>query len=451
MTGRDAGHPRVLPGAAQRKTAEAMTGATESAVPGPESVETARLDNGLRAFVVQAATSPSVVVTGALYAGSLLEPPEESGLAGFSAAMLDRGTTRHSFAELADELEAIGADIGFSSGRHTLGFDARCLVEDSPNVLGRLAEMVSVPAFEDTQVEKLRGQILTAIQQRESNTRRRASAAFRELAYGARHPYGREMDGTKQTVQRISRDELAAFHFDVVRPEGGIVVMVGAMPAQAAIAALNQTLGAWQPEGDPPARPVVSEPEKHLEQRVARVELAGKSQADIVLGNAAISRRHPDWLAASVANAVLGVFGLMGRLGENVREKQGLAYYVYSRLAGGLGPGPWLASAGVAPNQVDSAIDAMLDELRRLRTDPIPADELADVKAFITGRMPLQLETNAGIARALADIALYDLGLDYLQRFPDMVAALEPVHLMKAAQAHLHPDTAAIAIAGPPA
>lgn len=423
----------------------------ESAVPGPETIEVARLDNGLRALVMESASSPSVVVNGAVYAGSMQEPPEESGLAGFSAAMLDRGTAKHSFSQLADELEAVGADIGFSSGRHTLGFDAKCLAEDAPHVLGRVAEMLAIPAFDEQQVERLRGQILTAIQQRDSNTRRRAGAAFRRLAYGSDHPYGREKDGTTESIQRISRDELASFHFDVVRPEAGIVVMVGAMPAQAAVATLNQTLGSWQPTGDPPARPVVSEPEKHLEQRLERVVLPGKAQADIVLGNPAIPRRHPDWLAASLANAVLGVFGLMGRLGDNVRDKRGLAYYAYSRLAGGLGPGPWFASAGVAPNQVESATAAILDELHRLRAEPIPADELADVKAFVTGRMPLQLETNAGTARALIDIALYDLGLDYLHRFPEMIAQLQPVHLMKAAQAHLHPDTAAIAVAGPPA
>jgi zinc protease len=408
------------------------------------------LDNGIRALVLENDSSPSVVITGVLHGGSLYEPPEQAGLAGFSAGMLDRGTTERGFSELAEELEAIGADIGFSSGRHTIGFDAKCLAEDATHVMGRMAEMLVHPSFDVEQVERLRGQILTAIQQRDVSTRLRSSQGFRELAYGPDHPYGRDSGGTKETITAIARDDLASFFFDVVRPAGGIVTVVGALPAEAAVAALNQTLGAWQPEGDPPPRPVVTEPEHHVRQRTAHIEIPGKVQSDIVLGNAAIERRHSDWLAASLANAVLGVFGLMGRLGTHVRDQKGLAYYAYSRLTGGLGPGPWFAAAGVNPAQVEAAIEAILLEMGRMRTDPVPDGELDDVKAFVTGSMPLQLETNAGVARALADIALYDLDLDYLQRFPDLIAAIKPVDVLRAAQAHLHPDSAAIAVAGPP-
>jgi zinc protease len=177
--------------------------------------------------------------------------------------------------------------------------------------------------------------------------------------------------------------------------------------------------------------------------------MPGKFQADLVMGHPSIPRQHPDWMAASMANAVLGVFGMMGRLGENVRDRRGLAYYAYSRLVGGLGPGPWYAAAGVNPAGVDEAIDAMIEEIHRLRDHAVPAAELDDVKAYLTGSLPLQLETNEGIAQALGDMVLYDLGLDYLHRYAGLVSAVTPEAVQAAARAHVHPDRLAIVVAGP--
>ncbi|MFN2115107.1 MAG: M16 family metallopeptidase, partial [Anaerolineae bacterium] len=337
----------------------------------------------------------------------------------------------------------------FGAGRHTTRFHAKCLSEDLADVLETLAEMLTSPAFPDAQVELVRGQIATAIKQRQSSTRHRSAVAFRELAYGTDHPYGRDTDGTADSIAAVSRSDLVAYYERALHPSGGIVALVGAAPAAAALDALSRTIGAWQPGGAPPERLVVQPPPDAGEVRRDDVLVPGKSQSDIVLGNAAIAREHPDWLATAVANAVLGVFGLMGRLGENVRDKRGLAYYAFSRLAGGQGPGPWFASAGVNPANVDEAIEATLHEMRRLRDEPVPDAELEDVNSYISGSLPLQLETNGGVAGALLDIAQYDLGLDYLQRFPSLVAAVTADDVQRAAQAHLHPDAAAIAVAGP--
>jgi zinc protease len=133
------------------------------------------------------------------------------------------------------------------------------------------------------------------------------------------------------------------------------------------------------------------------------VPLAGKTQSDVVLGWPGLARRDPDFMKAFLANTVLGVFGMMGRLGDSVRDEQGLAYYVYSSLQAGLGAGPWVAIAGVSPASVDRAIDGILEQVQRLRTEPVPAGELADSQAFLTGSMPLRLETNEGLAGTLLE------------------------------------------------
>jgi zinc protease len=193
--------------------------ASLSGIPGPETVTDEQLPNGMRALVRENHASPSVVVEGVLFGGALLEPPEAPGTAGFATAMLDRGTETRSFETLSDALEAVGAEISFGVGRHTTRFHAMCLAEDLGDVLDMLAEMLRAPTFPDAQVERVRGQIATAMEQRQSNTRHRASVAFRELAYGSDHPYGRNTEGTPESIARISRDDLTSFYRDAATHE----------------------------------------------------------------------------------------------------------------------------------------------------------------------------------------------------------------------------------------
>jgi zinc protease len=158
-----------------------------------------------------------------------------------------------------------------------------------------------------------------------------------------------------------------------------------------------------------------------------------------------------DFLDARVCNTILGVFGLMGRLGEKVRDQQGLAYYSYSHLSGGYGPGPWRIVAGVDPVYVDRALDGLRAEIRRICEEQVGAEELRDSQAYLTGSMPLQLETNGGVASAILTMERHGLGLDYLQRYAELIGAVTPERVQAAAQRWLDPDAYALAIAGPPA
>jgi zinc protease len=160
-------------------------------------------------------------------------------------------------------------------------------------------------------------------------------------------------------------------------------------------------------------------------------------------------RSAPDYLEASMANTILGVFGMYGRLGQNVRESQGLAYYAFSQLRGGLGPSPWYVSTGVSPDKVEVALESIIHEIERIIEEPIPEDELADSQAFRTGTLPVSLETNQGLATVLTDIELYQLGLDYLQTLTDRIYSMTPETVQAAAQKYLSSEELAIASAGP--
>jgi zinc protease len=179
------------------------------------------------------------------------------------------------------------------------------------------------------------------------------------------------------------------------------------------------------------------------------VDLPGKSQSDLVLGFVGPNRSAPDYLDARMANSILGVFGLYGRLGARVREKGGMAYYSYSQLEGGLGPGAWQVIAGLDPANVAKAIPLIQTEIKRMIETKVTARELKDNKSYMIGSMPIGLETNDGVAGIVLDMELYGLGLDYLVNYPERITAITAVNVQAAAQKYLDAENFALAVAGP--
>jgi zinc protease len=414
--------------------------------PGPESIHRYILDNGITVLVYENFAAESVVIDGLVRAGALGEPVEKSGLASFTAEMLMRGTEKRSFDDIYEAIESIGADLDFSSGRHVTEFSTRSLAEDLDLMLDLLAESLRRPTFPTEQIEPVQGETMASLHIRANDTRYRAGRAFREMLYPD-HPYGRGIDGTLETVAAMTAEDMTDFHRRYYGPEGMIITLVGAVKHQDALEKVKAAFGDWQPAHEQlPPLPDVERPAETLR---THVDMPEKTQSDIILGLPGPLRSAPDYLEASMANTVLGVFGMMGRLGQNVRESQGLAYYVYSRLQGGLGAAPWFVSTGVSPDKVQQAIDSILVEVDRIINEPIPEEELADSQAYRTGTLPVSLETNDGLATIISDIELYDLGLDYLQKLPDKINAMTPETVQAAAKKYLSTEQIAVAVAGP--
>jgi zinc protease len=417
-----------------------------SSLPGPQDILRRQLPNGITILARENWTAPSVVLEGYLTVGNLDEPAELMGLASYTSSMLSRGTLRRSFGEINETVESVGAALGFGADRYNTSFSTKSLTEDLDLVLSVLSEEMREPAFPAEHVERLRGMRLTALAERENNTRQMAGKTFRELLY-ADHPLSYTLLGTRETNNRIRRDQLVEFYQTYYKPQGMVIVVVGALPAEEAADKVAQAFGDWTGVR-PPRRdlPPISTPTQVVQRHVAMTD---KSQSDILLGWPAMRRRDPDFEAARLANSVLGVFGMMGRLGANVRERQGMAYYSYSQLSADRLPGIWALVAGVNPANVDRAVAAMLEEVERLLQEPVPADELEDSKRHMTGSVPLQLETNDGVAGILVDLEWQELGLDYIQRYSEVIAGLTAEQVQAAAQKYLHPDAYALAVAGP--
>ncbi len=417
-------------------------------LPGPDDIVRETLPNGIIVLARENFTSQSVVIAGSLPVGGVFETAEKAGLSSFVASSLMRGTRNRDFDTIHETLEGIGASLGIGSGMHTTSFNGKSLVEDLLTLLDLLSDALCNPVFPVDQTERLRGEILTGLRIRAQDTRSVSNETFRKLAYPESHPYSRSAQGEIDTISRITLDEMAEFHHKHYGPRGMIVVVVGAIKAQDAIQQVRNALGRWENSGQP-LPPTLPDAPTLPETRQQSVFVPGKTQSDVVLGWPGPSRFAPDFQAANLANNILGVFGMMGRLGQTVREDQGLAYYSYSRLSGGLGPGPWQVVAGVNPTNVRRAVDSALIEVERMIAEPVSEEDLADNKANFTGRLPLNLESNEGVASSILNIEIYNLGLDYLRRYADMINAISREEVQAAAQKYLSPRAYALAVAGP--
>lgn len=418
-----------------------------SSIPGADDITRVELANGVVVLARENANSKAVALRAIVSAGGLNDPDDKLGLADFTASMLMRGTARRDFQQIYDSLESIGASFGFNSGTHTTSFGGRSLAEDFGLLLQLARESLYEPVFPDEHVEKVRAQLLTGLALRAQDTRDMASLMFDELVY-RQHPYARADEGHPHTVAAITRQDLVDFHKKHFGPAGMIVVVVGGIEANQAVEQVRAAFEDWRNPNQPPD--VQLPPWQPLPSRAyRRVDVPGKSQSDLIVGTGGPLRTDPDYMAASLGNNILGRFGLMGRIGDSVREKAGLAYYAYSSVDGGVGPGPWLVAAGVNPDNEEKATELIFKEIERFTTELVTEEELSDSKSNYIGSVPLSLESNGGVAGALMSIERFNLGLDYYRQFPDEVNAVTREQVLAAAARYLHSSQLAVAVAGP--
>ncbi len=419
-----------------------------NAIPGSDDVLRKQLSNGVIVLARPNFNSPSVIVQGYLQSGSLFDPGPKLGLADFTANALMRGTKKHSFSQIYEQLESVGASLGFSGGTHTAGFAGRALVEDLPMLFGLLSETLQNPVFPSGQVEKLRAGLLTSLDLQQQDTKDRAGIAWDQIVY-PNHPYGRPDEGTAETVRAIRRRDLQSFHRKHYGPKGLVIAVVGGIEPETAVTLVEDSLGDWYNKSQP-VPPPLPKWQPLPEQKNLHIPMAAKSQSDLIIGTAGPARSSEDYLPAALGNMVLGNFGLMGRLGDSLREKAGLAYYVYSSLGSSMGPAAWTVEAGVDPKDVGKAIDLIFEELRQFVNEPVTEEELSDVQANLIGSLPLSLEANAGVASRLLHLERHQLGLDYLRQYPEMIRAITPEAVLAAASRYLPLDRLAVVVAGPP-
>lgn len=416
-------------------------------LPGPETIVRCQLPNGIVILARENFASPSAVFSGFLSVGSLDESTTRAGLAEMTASSLMRGTSQLASEEIHESIESVGARLIISAGKHSTAFSGKCLTEEFDRLLSIFAQVLQEPSFPEDQVDLVRNEQLTAIAIRDQETGSRAHQCFNELVYPG-HPYSQLNLGSSETVAKLKSGHLRKFHEKYYGPKGMVISVVGSVEASEAIANVERFLGGFvnEKQADQSKLPDISPLKGEVREYVP---LEGKIQSDLVIGVAGPRRQDPDYLPAALGNNILGRFGMMGRIGQQVRERNGLAYYAYSTLNSGPGPGPWQVIAGVNPGKLEEAITIIKKEISRFVKRGVSREELLENQSSFIGRLPLQLESNEGVCGALTFLERYQLGLDYYQRFPRMVADVSREQIRHAAVRFLDPDRLAIAGAGP--
>ena len=435
------------------------------------------LPNGITVLAKANHTSPTVSILVGVRTGAYADPLEKDGTAALCARVLDRGTSKRTAEAIADDLDGRGASLSVVAGRHQMALAATCLADDFKPVLTLVADVARHPGFVDNEIATRREALITSIRQEEDNPATMAGDAFAKALYGD-HPYARKVRGTIHGLESIRRQDLVRFHQKGFDPPMLAVVVVGDLVEEYALDVITKLFGDWsasakaaadKTSASAPASTaakatanksanapagqdaVIKVPDLAIpqERRLVTVPMMNKSQADVVYGFVGVKRSDPEYHAISVMNNALGQYAIGGRLGDSIRERQGMAYYVFSSLDATFGPGPFTIRAGVSASNVEKTISSIDQELNLVLTKGFTAQEVDESKSYMVGSMPRQLETNAAIASFLLNVETFGLGLDYDERLPGLIGAVTKEAVDAAARRLLDPLKATIGVAGP--
>ena len=401
------------------------------------------LPNGIVVLVAERLGIPIVIARASVEAGAILDPPDKGGVASLTALLLTRGSATRPALEVDRAIEFVGGSLEGEGGRDSSEVVLSVLRKDLGLGLDLLTEALLRPAFPATEFERKRDEIVASVRRSEEDPGTVAARLLRRLAF-PEHPYGRPVTGTEASLRAITRDDVAAFYRAAYRPERTIVAVAGDVTAAAVRTELEARLGAWSVATPAPAVPGPAP--LGLPSRTESVQRS-LTQATILLGQATVARRHPDFYPLLVASQILGG-GSSSRLYTRVREERGLAYNVYAQYAPGRLAGLFLVELQSENARVREALAVVREELVRLRRERVSEEELARARSYLVGSFPLRMDTAADVSDLLVAIERFDLGLDYPARFRQTVSAVTADDVLRVVRAHWDPDGMSLALVG---
>ncbi len=402
--------------------------------------------NGLELLVSARPAVPLVDIALMLPAGGDRNPLARSGLSALVAALVDEGSVERSGFEISAEVERLGGGLASHADWNAAQVEISLLADDLERALEIVREVATRPAFPDTELERLRNQTLTELERRRDRPALLADEAVAALLYGG-SCYGHLLQGTRESLSALAREEVLAFHRATYRSAASQLVIVGDVESEAVRGLVARIFGDWSADA-PPAAPIVSPPPET--RRIVVVDRPQGAQTELRYAQVGVARTDPDRTRLGVLNTILGG-KFTSRLNLNLREKRGLTYGVSSRFVDRRGPGPFLIAAAVANESVGAATAETLAELARLRDEPVSAAELEETTSYLLGVFPYTLQTHGGILSRLSDLALYGLPNDQMERALAAIEATTADDLLTLARRHLRPESAAIVAVGPAA
>lgn len=392
------------------------------------------LPNGIVLLVAERPAIPIVAVRVFTRAGAVFDPPDRGGVANLTGEVLTRGTAKRTGPQIDSAIEFVGGRLEAGAGRDGLVASLAVLKRDLGLGLDLLAEVVLSPAFPDAEVKRKIAEIQAGIQRSEENPAAVASKALTRLVFDG-HPYGKPVDGTRESVARLTRDDVVRFYDARVRPDTTIIAVVGAVTVDEARREIVARFGGWPRPATPASTVPFATPGASPRSETITREL---TQATLMLGRQAVNQRDPDYFPLTVASYILGG-GSTSRLYMRVREEGGLAYDVRSHLLPGKYGAGFVVSSQTRAAEAPKVVGLLEGELVRMRRDAVTDRELAVAKDYLIGSFPLRLDTSSKMADFLVGVEEMGLGLDYADRYRDLIGRVTVADVQRVAAKYFDP------------
>jgi zinc protease len=402
------------------------------------------MPNGITVVILEQHFLPIVEVHALIKTGSSQDPPEKAGLANLVASLLDEGTQTRTSKQLAEQIDFVGGSLEVKASEDFTTASARVLKKDIDLGFTLLADILQHPAFQKQEFERIRTQILGEMASDNDDPGHVAMKAFNQLVFHG-HPYRWPLNGTEETVAKITPTDVANFYQKEYVPGQVILTVVGDVTADQVTGLVNQHFGSWK-KSAPPARS--AKKSVPIEKKTVQLIEKDLTQSSIVLGHGGISRTNPDFYAVTVMNYVLGAGGFSSRLMESIRDKQGLAYGIMSHFDARLMPGSFWINLQTRSEATNQAIAGILAEIKSIREAPVSDQELAEAKSFLMGSFPLRLDSTAKLAQVLAQVEFYGLGFEYFSDYPKWIDRVTKEDVQRVAKQYLDPQRYALVVVG---
>ncbi len=401
------------------------------------------LPNGLKVVIFENKRLPLVNFRLAFKSGAVNDPPDMPGMTEALAKMLNEGTANRTSKQIAEEVERIGGMLSASVSSDTTIVAASALAPYAPEILRLMADIVLSPSFPEKELGIYRENTKEELKLQHSQPDFLAGERAAKILFGD-HPYS-VVTTTPAVLDAVTGEKLAGFHRETFIPNNAIFIAVGDVSSEEMLEEITSLFGDWQ-EGETGSSDFCAPPERAA-KTLAIVNRPNSSQANIVLGNLALKRTDPDFFAVTVMNMVLGG-GASSRLFMNLREEKGYTYGAYSSVDARRLVGVFESTAEVRTAVTGDSLKEFFYELERIRSEPVPEDELNDAKNYIAGSYPLRVETQEGLTNQIVAQQVFGLPDDYLQTYRDNINAITAADVQRVAGKYIHPDKLAMVIVG---
>jgi len=403
------------------------------------------LRNGLIILSAEDHKLPILEIRVIIKAGSVFDPKGKEGLANLTIKSLLRGTKRYSALEIYEVIEAVGARIGEWAGYDYSQISISLLAKDLDLILDIISDLLFNPSFPDTEIKKLKSEITAGILRDEGQPYYLLAREFYQTLFAAT-PYSHPTVGKKESVEKLTREDVLDFYNKYYIPNNIFLVIVGDFKREELISKIEDIFGKV-PRGEPLE---FSFPEvKRLSGRKAKIITKEEvNQSYIMLGHFGIKEGEEDMIPVRVLNFIFGAGTLTSRLGKEIREKRGLAYDVGSYFDRRLYSGAFVCEMQTEIKNTQEAIKIILNEIAKIKKEGVKLEELKRVKRFYTGNFPLTFDSYGEKAGLMTNIELYHLGEDYLGKFKERIEGLSLEMINEMAKRYLDYENLLLVIVG---